>query len=509
MKPLSIEELQSTNPEYVYHTPLWSDLAVLYEGGVALEKNRGKFLPKRPGEPDDLYKLRLEKLTYNNILAKGINTLVNKLSSSELNVTNSEEEFWIEFRQNVDLTDTDEYTFLEKLFKELLLFGKVYVQVDRTESEYQPRNAREESLLGLRSYLTTYNALEVVDWGYENKRLNFIKVNQKFPYRKNPFSPLICKHLITYITQDKVIRYSYFTDYEYQNFVSSLGEVLEAYRTDYLVQPEVIEHGHKDIPVREVKLDNSEWVSGLVLHKLKEAFRIENQITDAISIGCQLQRTFKPYREPYSQDGSFQEVTNEEVKLGNAYVARVDDYKIVEMEGSAVTTSMNRLREIEQSLFNQLTFNTDKYQNLEFNEASGVSKELDHANQHAALKKYGALLRTTYQSILRFVAKNEGKASVPVVHGFSDFKLDSVNDMLLLAQSLKTCADLLPVTTLKEFSKRFSKVILDTSNPELLEQAEREIEEMDFLIKQAEAANEKVSRANFNYANGSNQSDGL
>ena len=482
---LDIASLDDEHPIYSSNKGVWRQITELYTGGSLLESVKENYLPQRVGEPNDIYQVRIDKFTYNNLLSKGINTLVNQLSTGELNVSETNSDFWTDFREDVDVSGTPEKEFTNNIFREILLYGRVFVHADKTTSDIIPRNLLEEQQLGLRPYLTTYSAPQVCDWDEDKGRLKYVKVKQEIRHRETPFSPVVTKVIWTYITDEIIAKYVTHLSTDgygnFDNFVNARGEVLEEYDRSKLIEPEIIVHGYGECPVKMLALTSETWISNLVIHKLKEAVQLENFIFDALSIGCHLQRVFAPYRDPSAEDGAYIQPCDDDIQVGNATIIKAAKYEIVEMQGSAVRVAAERLEAIQQEVLVVLTMKTIRF-NQDNYVASGNSKRLDYVDQQAALVQYGSYIREFYQDLLKLVAKANGLTTYPYVHGYTSFELDTISELILLGQGIRTIENYMPDVAKRAFSRRFSHVILDTNDPELLEQLESELADMDFEV---------------------------
>lgn len=488
MTNIKLKDLDYKHPTYLKYKNTWKQINELYEGGSLLENNIQYYLPKRPGEPQDLYNIRISKLDYNNILSKSINTLVNKLSTGSIEVSNGNSKFWLDFRSNLDLKGLNDDEFINNVFREVLLYGRTFVHIDKTTSDIAPRNLKEEKELGLRPYLTTYNAEEVLDWEFDKTGLKFVKVKQEFLYRPNLFSTPMTKVRWSYITDTLTAIYEVIVSKDSNGAISGIitpnGDV-EAYEEGYEIAPtSIISHGYGVCPVKALILNPELWVTGLVIHKLKQSLALENYIADALSIGTHLQRTYKPYTDPNVSKGAFIEDSATDLKLGNASVIKVDKYEIVEMEGTATTVAMMRLKDIQQELSNVLTMKNLQSSSENY-EASGSSKMVDFVNQELALINYGKLLREFYQEILSVVGRIQNISDDVLVSGFVDFRLDEVSEYMLLAQSLITVKELVPDIAKRAFALKFSKLILNTNDPATLAKLESEVASMDVSMSEA------------------------
>lgn len=477
----SLAQLNYKHPTYVSNSKAWKEITELYELGESLESNKRHYLPQRPGEPLDIYKLRLQKATFNPILTKSINTLVNKLSTGSLDITNSDDPFWVRFRNDLDLKGSNDDKFIQNLFREILLYGRVYCHIDKTVGDFTPRNRKEELEQDIRPYITTYNATQVLDWGKEGYELEFIKTKQESIYRETPFSEPLIKTKWSIITKEVVATYVIYNKVGTIDYTDIKGNLYDSVILEEGIEPlSIIEHGVGHCPVKLLELNPELWVTNLVLSKLKEEIRISNNISDASDIGCQLQRTYKPYKEPTLDTNAFIAEEESPFVVGNTSVIKVEKYEIVESTGTALTTSRSLLQDIHQQIAMTLTMKSLRTNSDTDYEASGNSKRFDYVEQEAALINYGIIIREFYQSILDTVAMSQGILTVPKVNGLTSFKFDTSSELLLIAQGLLTVSHLLPELALKMFSYKFSSFLMDTNDPDLLNKLEQEIELKDF-----------------------------
>lgn len=128
----------------------------------------GSYLVKYPRETDEKYARRRQLAIYPNFVKKIVDTYVGALFRVEPQrdfATNTE---YAEFCQNIDLRGTDIDDFMRNIAKLTLIYGTVFVIVDKPKAE-APTKAHEK-LQGIRPYATIrlptqIQEIEIDDYG--------------------------------------------------------------------------------------------------------------------------------------------------------------------------------------------------------------------------------------------------------------------------------------------------------------------------------------------------------
>ena len=121
----------------------------------------GSYLVKYPRETDEKYARRRQLAIYPNFVKKIVDTYVGALFRVEPQrdfATNTE---YAEFCQNVDLRGTDIDDFMRNIAKLTLIYGTVFVIVDKPKAEVLTR--AHEKLQGIRPYATIRLPTQVMD----------------------------------------------------------------------------------------------------------------------------------------------------------------------------------------------------------------------------------------------------------------------------------------------------------------------------------------------------------
>lgn len=492
---MTLEILESRHTEYENILPTWEKIYDLSVGGHQIEKKNEKYLPKRAGEEEEIYRTRISKFTYRNLLGTGVQQQASKLTSGSYFISGLEahQEFWSEFRENVNLKGQSEKELLGRIFRQALLFGKTFIHIDKPLSSIRPKNKAQERMLGLRPYITLYSALDVTDWEENQGKLSFVKVRQSSKFRLNPFSPNLDKVTWTYITPEAVIKYSALVKLDAKGRIVSLlnesGEEIEIVSSETEIPLEnAIAHGLDKLPVLKFELPIDLWACNQAYLLALEHLNLRNILYDGASLATYIQRVYKPYRVP---DGDFEntyteESSEEEVLSGNPYILRAESFKFEEMSGSALNTLKQIIEQIEVEVRESISLGVAST-SKEALQRSGISKQLDLYREELVLRAYGQLLVDFYQDVLQLAAKSAGLNSPEQisVNGLNSFELQNTETLVLTAKDLLELKSLLPPTVIRLFSKHLSSSLIPNASAEEQALIQEEIETLNLLDLEA------------------------
>lgn len=160
---MKVKDLMRTHPDYdAQELELLSDL---YTGGRAFRAHISRYLPRNWMEPDDVYRERCQRASYENHCAPLVDQWVGELCAAPVSVADvrgglsEDQQRWV---SDVDLRGTDLEAFWRERVTAALVSGTSYTLVDApTVGGADRAQARE---LGLRPYLVPLSALQVLDW---------------------------------------------------------------------------------------------------------------------------------------------------------------------------------------------------------------------------------------------------------------------------------------------------------------------------------------------------------
>ncbi|AUT00900.1 hypothetical protein CLI64_11095 [Nostoc sp. CENA543] len=426
---LKFKLLETCHDDYLSSINSLRRIDLLTAGGHRLEKNLEEFLPRRPGETQELYETRLSKYCYTNLLGSAISQQVSKLSNSSLVVSGlvSDENFWNEFREDTSLNGRSEKELISHVFREVLKFGKVFLHVDKPPSAVRPANRLQEQVLGLRPYVVAYSPFQVTDW-YEDSRLRWIKVRQQFKIQPNPAQEPQTVVTWKFIDERSVATYSAVVELSKSGKIEKVNGEPVNDETEVSLTSEIA-HGLNTLPVIKLELPDNLWVGNQAYPKALEHLKTEHSRHDMLTLAY-FQRTYKRTVMP---DGDLTESYTEiePLKTGLQHVLELEKFEWNEPQGTIVEHINKTLESIKAEVRDLVSLGGGSV-TTEAIRQSGVSKQMDFVKQEAILREYGALLCQCYQQVLQLVARSAGLANPELISvtGLSNFENNTLESLI-------------------------------------------------------------------------------
>ena len=451
---LPISKLDSQHPEYMQLAPAWRTLETLRQGFPAIKANIDKYLPKRPVEDDELYKLRTAKFAYSPVMAHVVHTYTGKITMAGIDFPENVDPIWDTLRAsnaNPEELKRDEITLVSEILTNLLYFGRSHVMVDIPENAAIARSSYELRQSKLTPYFTSVSPLEIINWG------SGWFVLKQFVTESEPFTEVKLYVQYTYIGDGVVCRYkipaqvAMIEDCEGNKYPDTLkvfykGEWLKP-DDEMLWAPTSITQGAGIDRLVTTKVSEDKWLCLSLYNKQIQHLRIENAWTDAGYLSGTVQRVFTPAdpvvaddpRVAYDTDN----IAKELEKAGNAHILIGKGYSFVESSGTALGNLEQMLDKIEAQISKiaNLSFISGKKQALE---QSGLSKRLDMSLLDGTLREYGNILIDTYNTLLAKVAQLLSVAPIEV-GGLCDFTEKDPTEIIGIIQILATIPDFPPL----------------------------------------------------------------
>lgn len=480
---LSLKVLEQMHPAYSAIAPTLVRIDDLAAGGWQLERKKALYLPPRPGEEKELYKLRLEKFTYTNTLGGAIAQQANKMSSGTLTISGIEphQDFWNEWREATNRKGRSEKDLLADAFRAALKFQRCFLHVEKPYSEYEPQTRQQEELLGLRPYVCLYTPMEVVDWEERETGLEWLKVRQ-LRIRSRPFGRPLNVATWTYITPEYTAKYEAFVKLGKKGAIAEIvneqGDSVDSGEDAKVSLQRLVAHGVGQLPVVKLELPEDLWVTNQAYLKALEHLRLENSRSDTAEMVGYVQRTFRPHVTPDTDlDHTFVDA-DDDLKSGNQYIIK-GDFGFSEATGSSVVTVSALLQEIRDTIQDMIGLARASATRGAI-EQSGLSKKMDFVIQELVLKAYGVLVCDRYQDLLQLVGRMAGFSDEEVasisVSGLDSFDVDSLDTMLAIAVEMQPVLYLIPATVLRMFVEQLSGLLVRNTSPEQQEQIKSELE---------------------------------
>jgi hypothetical protein len=487
---LELSTLETTSPEFNDLLPTFTKINDLYQGGHQLESRIAEYLPQRPSEDPQIYKHRLSKFLYINLLASTLNSQVSKLENGSLEVMTAESDadFWQTFRSATDLYGKrDEKELVAEILSECLKFKRVWLHVEKPFSPIRPTNKAQEEALGLRPYINLYPADQVIAWELEGPhKPKWVKLRQVSVYQESPLKPPLNKVTWTFIDNQSIVKYSgifeFSRDGQIVSILDSKGEFVPINKdTKIPLESEPVSHSLGTTPLILAELPADLWVGDQVVNIALAHLRVSCHKHD-LETFLYVQRTWKPQLTPDS-DLSSSYVDGSPPPTGLQYVLQGGDFDWKEAEGKILPQLEKSLEQLEaqvRSLINQGGVSGSTKGAVE---QSGLSKAFDFQEQEDTLKSYGTFLVDVLEDVYQLVARSQGVNPQLSVSGLNRFQSDHVDTFISQVQVL---SDLnidslranLPPILFKSVYSRLSDFMIGNLPPKLQAELEAEIEQM-------------------------------
>lgn len=479
---LPLKTLEKVHPAYKTVAPTLTRIADLAAGGWQLEAKKAQYLKSRPGEDPELYKIRLEKFTYTNVLGGAIAAQVTKLASGSVSVSGLDDaEFWQKFRENNNKKGRSEKDLLGEVFERLLKFKRVYAHVEKPFSEFQPKTRQQEEMLSLLPYVCLYSPLEVTNWSESGDRLEWIKVRQ-LEEVSQLFGEALTRATWTFIDDTFTAKYEAFVKLNARGAIAEIvnekGETIDSGEEAKISLKRRVAHGVGQIPLVEFECPDTLWVTNQAYLLAIECLNLENSRYDTAMMSGYVQRTYKPHVTPDNDlDRTFVD-SQEDLKTGNQYVIK-GDFGFSEASGSSVNTVSGLLLERRNAIEDMIGKGQASATKGAV-EQSGISKKMDFVVQEGVLRKFGQILCDRYQDVLQLVGRTRGLSDAELeaisVTGLNVFDLDSLEGLLAVAIEMLPVESRLSPTALMLFYQELQSQLVKNASAQQVAEMVEELE---------------------------------
>lgn len=447
--PRTIAELSAEHPEYSSLAPQWRTIDALSKGFPAIQYNIQKYLPLRPAEDVELYKLRIAKLAYSPIMSRLVNTYVGKLIEAGVDFPENVDKLWDDLRIDNSApgsTKRSEMSLVSEILTSLLSYGRVHVAVDipdvKARSNFELRQSK------VRPYFTVLSPLEVINWG------DGWMVLKQFVQRTLPFQPASTFALFTYVGENE--RAVYEVPVKLADMVDAENNLYPSIHRVYWGKEWAKPDENMKFPVTKVsqgtglerfstaRVDDSKWLCSALANKQVQHLRIENAWSDAGYLSGTVQRVFTPEDAKPTDDPrvtySKSKGTNEALaKAGNQHILVGKGYSFVESTGTALANLQQMLDKIEMQMKEtaNLHFASGDKGTLQ---QSGASKKADMSLLEGNLTDLGSLVLSIYNELLAKVATMFKLAPVEA-NGLNDFADNNITEVTTAITAVSTLPD--------------------------------------------------------------------
>lgn len=482
---LSLKALETQHPDYVAIAPTLKKIDDLTAGGHQLEAKKTLYLKPRPGEEADLYKLRLEKFTYTNILGLAIAQQASKLSGGDITISGLEphQDFWSWFREHTNRKGRSERDLISDSFRKGLKFKVCYWHVEQPYSEIQPVTRQHEEMLGIKPYVCCYSPLEVINWDDDDSGLQWIKVRQ-LAVKPRPFGKALTVATWTFITDTHTAKYQALVKLNKMGAIAEIvdekGEPLGSGEDAAIPLTRLVAHGVGKLPVLKLEIPDDLWVTNQAYLKAMEYLRLENSRSDTAEMVGYVQRTWEPHVTPDTDlDHTFVDAP-EDLKTGNQYVIK-GRFAFNEASGASLASVGSVLQEIRDTIQDMIGMARSSATKGAV-EQSGISKKLDYVVQELILKAYGAIVCDRYQDLLQLVGRvagfPPGECEAISVTGLNSFDVDSLETLLAIATEAQMILPNLPPTVVKLFYGQLSNLLIKNTSAGQQQEIQKELDKI-------------------------------
>ena len=499
---VSVKALDATNPEWDKRSGAWEDIRILYEGGVELENNATRFLRMRVREDPSVYAARVERLTYQNILATAVGWYVaamfkdspevlfhrvgkkGETVSGELDP--SAQSFYLRFLKNCDKAGSSFVRFIVDTFIDVCLFGISYVLIDLPSAEVNPVTMEDERQLGLRDpYLVLFNPVNVLDWKNDREG-NLVWIKAKFTStERDDFLGKV----------ETVDRWYYYDREKFSVYERRTreGETAPLFATNTSNGTHSLSK-YNCVPVVRITFQKRLWLANRVYLALKDHLNQDNTLSWALFMSNLAMPVV-------ITDDDVSELTQTEA--GFIKLSSGSSYTWSEPEGKSNQQSASRLESLREEIFRSMYLQAQG-RSMRATPAmqSGRSKELDMAPVRDVLCGMADVVVSAMQNCLAMVrdARNDSGYESDV-RGPEFYEEMTTDEVFAFSASLQVKV---PSDTFeREMYKKFVRSWMPDMNPEVRQKMDDEISsgplladrERKELMERAKIARENVSSA--------------
>lgn len=484
---VKVEKLDVQHEDYKYFKPTWETIADLREGATAILKKSSHYLPKRPGELEDVYQLRLAKLSYTPVMSTTIRELTSKLSAAPVHIVGGDDDFLEAFRDSTDGKGRDERELLNIIFSTLLYFGRAFVAADRPNLGVSPRSAYEDQGLANQPYASVYEPLAVINWGEGwaiTKQIEVANQPLQEPTKIGRWTVWDTEAITVYEAPIRLDKFGTITDVKVDGKWWSVAD-----ERGKVPAVRVINHKLGRCPMVSLTLPHEMWTGNSVYLKQLQHFRIESSWTDAGVMAGTIQRVFTPMPDPPADDPRvvYEKPDYSQIKTDNAHVLVGAGFQFVESSGSAIASLTSQLETIERQIKDMVSMRFASANTSGALEQSGASKQVDMAMLQESMKSYGTKVAQLYQDVLQMVCSLAGKANDVSVSGLDAYGTDTLQDMLDQTEQIEMVAERIPTTALKLWYSKLVNLLAGSRSSEMdqviteeLDQIFSEVEEEEY-----------------------------
>lgn len=457
--------LDQRHPEHAEHAEAWDDIELLHRGGHCLKRRAERFLLRRPKELEDVYRARLDRFTYQNILGTGLGWYLAAMFEREPEIlirrggeelAEKDQEFFGRFLADCNRAGRSFSDLFSDVFLSMALYRSAFVLTDLQKAVPVGTLAEQRAVGGLDPYLTLWDPRQVINWDVDaHGNLTWVVLRATEDERAFGEKPR------------SLDRWYFFDRVSYRLYEAERDKNGKTAETAALVDegPHALAEIGR-VPVRRVVIPEILWLADRVYLQVLDHLNQDNSYGWALFMA---NLPIPVIKGEFEQPPKVSETAFIHLQENGAF-------EWAEPSGTSFQNSAARIASLREEIYRQMYLQAQGRTSEATPAAqSGFSKELDMAPAADVLNKFGDVLRGAMRDVLRDVADVRGDRDVTFdVRGF-DFSDDDTANEVRTAQNALSLE--IPSNTFeKEVQKRAARVVLKDALPEIVQRVEGEID---------------------------------
>jgi hypothetical protein len=455
--------LCNRHPEY--DGRLYKRYQALYEGGKLFKDSAREFLHPGPTDPPQVYDLRIRESSYRSYVGPIIDFFASQLFSAPYAIrTNLEtlDEFYSQFKEDVDLAGTDLTAFMKHRFIEALIKGKSYWLAEKPALDLQPQDREEWAQLAQQGLdwvkLSSISTDCVIDWECnEYGDYEWLITHDKSCRR---VSPTAGREIMTETWKvydiDKVSVYQIRYTKRQPPRPDDIIPLVESYQ-----------HGFNKVPVMKLCLPEGLWLLNRAASAQIEHFRLSSALGWSLRKSAYAVGIFK-----LKDDRKIANSAGQGIILGTE-----EDFKFAEPTGACFDILQKEIEHQKDEIYritNQMAQAADNSSHSLGR--SGQSKQADQASTEIILHAYSDIVKEAIEKTYELISDARGDVDLHFsIEGMNKFYLQDTASLIESAKAAKDLQIASP-TFYQELDYRVTEATLpwDTSQ-EVKDQIRKEI----------------------------------
>lgn len=455
--------LCNRHPEY--DGRLYKKYQALYEGGKLFKESVREFLCPGPTDPPQVYDLRIRESSYRSYVGPIIDFFASQLFSAPYAIranAETDDQFYSQFKEDVDLAGTDLTAFMKHRFIEALVKGKSYWLAEKPALEEQPQDREQWIQLAQQGLdwvkLSSLETECIIDWETnEYGDYEWIITHYKSCKRVNPaFSREIITETWKVYDTEKVSVYQI----QYTKRQPPRPD-------DIIPRIEFYEHGFNKVPVMKLCLPDGLWLLNRAASAQIEHFRLSSALGWSLRKSAYAIGIFKLKDDRQLTNGAGQGII-----LGTE-----EDFKYAEPTGACFEVLQKEIEHQKDEIY-RITNQMSQAANNSSGSIgrSGESKKLDLASSQIVLHAYSDIVKEAIEKTYELISDARGDLELHFsIEGMNKFYLQDTQALIDSAKAAKELQIASP-TFYQELDYRVTEAALpwDTSQ-EVKDQIRKEI----------------------------------